>query len=247
MSAHPLPGVFADLAPLLDHYGYLAVAGLLFLENLGSPVALGETIFIGGAIYAGTGRLNIVVLCVIGILASVAGGCAGYAIGWFGGRALVLRYGRYVGLTSERLAKAEAFFLRRGPLLLTVARFLEGVRQANGIISGITKMPLLRFLFYNTLGAILWIAVWGAIGDLAGDHITPIYQQVTRYSLYLLIVIVLAAVAFTVRYVVRRRRRQAEPGIATAEAGIATAEEGIATAEEGIATAGEGAQDVPQE
>jgi membrane protein DedA with SNARE-associated domain len=209
MSAHPLPGVFADLAPLLDNYGYLAVAGLLFLENLGSPVALGETIFIGGAIYAGAGRLNIFVLCAIGIAASVAGGGAGYAIGWYGGRALVLRYGRYVGLNSERLAKAEKFFLKHGALLLTVARFLEGVRQANGIISGITKMPLLRFLVYNTLGAILWIGVWGAIGDLAGDHITPIYQQITRFSLYLLIVIVLAVIALVVRYVVRRRRKRA--------------------------------------
>ncbi|HEY1919652.1 MAG TPA: DedA family protein [Streptosporangiaceae bacterium] len=221
MSAHPLPGVFEDLAPLLDNYGYLAVAGLLFLENLGSPVALGETIFIGGAIYAGAGRLNIFVLCAVGIAASVAGGGAGYAIGWYGGRALVLRYGRFVGLNSERLAKAEKFFLKHGALLLTVARFLEGVRQANGIISGITKMPLLRFLVYNTLGAILWIGVWGAIGDLAGDHITPIYQQITRYSLYLLIVIVLAVIVLIVRYVVRRRRKRADAdGAATADGDV---------------------------
>jgi membrane protein DedA with SNARE-associated domain len=205
--------VFAALAPLLDHYGYLAVAALLFIENLGSPVALGETTFIAGAIYAGTGRLNIVALCVVGIAASVLGGAAGYAIGRLGGRALVLRFGRYVFLTSERLAKAEAFFRRRGPLLLTIARFLEGVRQANGIIAGITEMPLPRFLAYNTLGAVLWIGVWGSIGYLAGDHITPIYQQMTRGLLYVLIAAAVVVAALILRHVLRRRRAAGPAGL----------------------------------
>src|ERR1700721_3300246 len=106
MSAHPLPGVFADLAPLLDNYGYLAVAGLLFLENLGSPVALGETIFIGGAIYAGAGRLNIFVLCAIGIAASVAGGGAGYAMGGYGGGGVGVRYGCFGGSHNQRRRRA---------------------------------------------------------------------------------------------------------------------------------------------
>ncbi len=65
MSAPHLPGVFATLAPLLDHYGYLAVAAMLFLENLGAPIVPGETMLIAGSIYAGAGSLNIVALGVI--------------------------------------------------------------------------------------------------------------------------------------------------------------------------------------
>ena len=86
MAARPvLPGVLASVAPLLDHYGYLAVAGLLVLENLGVPVP-GETVLIAGSLYAGAGRLNIVAVGVLAVAASVAGSCAGYAIGRFGGR-----------------------------------------------------------------------------------------------------------------------------------------------------------------
>lgn len=213
MGAHPLPGIFATLAPLLDHYGYLAIAALLFLENLGAPVVPGETMLIAGAIYAGAGRLNIVAVGVVAVVASVAGSCGGYAIGRFGGRALVLRYGRYVLLTSERLDKAERFFIRRGAVVVTLARFFEILRQANGIIGGITEMGWLRFLSYSSVGAVLWVGVWASVGDLAGDHITSIYRDVTRYSLYLLIAVVVIIAALVVRHVMHRRRGTAPPAV----------------------------------
>jgi len=60
VAAHQhLPGVLLSLEPALDHYGYLAVAGFVMLEDFGVPVP-GETILILGAVYAGTGRLNVV-------------------------------------------------------------------------------------------------------------------------------------------------------------------------------------------
>ena len=206
MAVRPvLPGVLASVAPLLDQYGYLAVAGLLVLENLGVPVP-GETVLIAGSLYAGAGRLNIVAIGVLGVAASVAGSCAGYAIGRFGGRALVERYGKYVMLTSERLDKAEAFFDRRGGMIIVVARFIDGLRQAAGIIAGTTEMRFTRFLAWTTLGAVLWVATWASVGYLAGDHITVIYREVTRYSLYALIALALLAAGLTLRYVLRRRR-----------------------------------------
>lgn len=54
-----LPGFLATLAPLLDHWGYLAVGFLIFIEDFGVP-APGETVLIAASIYAGAGRLNIV-------------------------------------------------------------------------------------------------------------------------------------------------------------------------------------------
>jgi hypothetical protein len=54
----PLPGALGSLAPVLDHYGYLAVAGLIMLEDFGIP-GPGETVLIAAAVDAGTGRLNI--------------------------------------------------------------------------------------------------------------------------------------------------------------------------------------------
>jgi len=205
MSAQPLPGLLAHLAPVLDHYGYLAVGGFITLEDFGVPVP-GETILIAAAVYAGAGRLNIAAVGLIAVLAAVAGDNIGYAVGFFGGRALVLRFGRYAGLTSDRLAKAEVFFDRYGGAVVTGARFLEGLRQANGIVAGTIRMPWPRFLAFNALGAALWAGVWASAGYLAGDHITAIYNAVSRYSLYLLIALAVAVAALIIRAAVRRHR-----------------------------------------
>jgi DNA-binding NarL/FixJ family response regulator/membrane protein DedA with SNARE-associated domain len=205
MAAHPLPGVLANLAPVLDHYGYLAVGAFITLEDFGVPVP-GETVLIAAAVYAGAGRLNIVAVGIIAVLAAVAGDNIGYAIGYFGGRALVLRYGKYVMLTSERLDKAEDFFRRYGGAVVAGARFFEGLRQVNGIVAGTIRMAWPRFVAFNALGAALWVGAWASVGYLAGDHIAAIYSTVSRYSLYLVIALAAALAALIIRAVARRRR-----------------------------------------
>ena len=200
-----LPGFLATLAPLLDHWGYLAVGFLIFIEDFGVP-APGETVLIAASVYAGAGRLNIVAVAVVGFVAAVFGDNVGYAIGRFGGRALVLRFGRYVRLTEERLARAESFFTRHGGKIVVVARFVEGLRQANGIVAGITRMHWLRFVAFNALGAALWVATWTSVGYLAGNHIQAIYTQASRYALYLLAAAGLAIIVLIIRHRLRRAR-----------------------------------------
>ncbi len=183
-----LPGVLHSLEPALDHYGYLAVAGFVFLEDFGVPVP-GETILILGAVYAGTGRLNVLAVAFIGFVAAVLGDNVGFAIGHFGGRPLIERYGRYVLITRERLDSATAFFERHGAKVVVAARFIEGLRQANGIIAGVSGMHWARFLIFNAIGAALWVALWTSIGYASGSHINTIYTTATRYDLYLAIAV----------------------------------------------------------
>ena len=196
-----LPGVLHALQPTLNHYGYLAVAGFVMLEDFGVPVP-GETVLILGAVYAGTGRLSIVLVGLLGFLAAVIGDNIGFAIGHFGGRRLIERWGRYVLLTPERLDKAEGFFERRGASIIIIARFVEGLRQANGIVAGTTGMHWARFLAFNAIGAALWVAVWTCVGYFSGNHITSIYNTATHYSLIFGIVVgvlILGYIAFRVR------------------------------------------------
>jgi membrane protein DedA with SNARE-associated domain len=97
----------------------LAVLFFVLIEDFGIPVP-GETIVIAASIYAGSGRLNVVAVGVIGFVAAVTDDNIGFAIGHFGGRALVLRWGRYVRLTEERLDKA---VLLAGYVAWRVARY----------------------------------------------------------------------------------------------------------------------------
>jgi membrane protein DedA with SNARE-associated domain len=209
----PLPGFLNALSGTLEHYGLWAIGLLIMLEDFGVPVP-GETILIAGAIFAGAGRINIVALGVVAFVAAVTGDNIGFAIGHFGGRALALRFGKYVFLTEERLDKAENFFDRRGSIVITFARFVEGLRQANGIIAGITGMHWLRFVIFNAIGAALWVGTWVTLGYFAGNNITTVYHYITLYSYYVLA----ALVVLIVGYIVWRRRRRRRTATATATA-----------------------------
>jgi membrane protein DedA with SNARE-associated domain len=205
-----LPGVLHTLEPTLNQYGYLAIAAFVLLEDFGIPVP-GETVLVAGAVYAGSGRLNVVLVGVIALAAAVVGDNIGFAIGHFGGRRLVERYGRYIFLTPHRLDRATAFFERRGGTIVMVARFIEGLRQANGIIAGITGMHWAKFLLFNFIGAALWVAVWTTVGYVSGSHINSIYSTATRYQLYLLIAVVVVVLALIARWWLRRRRDRDDP------------------------------------
>lgn len=181
LAVQQLPRVLHSLEPTLNHYGYLAVAGFVLVEDFGVPVP-GETILVLGAVYAGTGRLNVLAVAVIGMLAAVIGDNIGFAVGHLGGRPLVERFGRYVLLTPERVENATGFFTRHGGKIIVVARFIPGLRQANGIVAGISGMHWSRFLGFNALGAALWVSVWTTLGYLSGNHINTIYPVVTRYG-----------------------------------------------------------------
>jgi membrane protein DedA with SNARE-associated domain len=178
------------------------------IEDFGVPVP-GETVLILGAVYAGAGRLNIALVALLGFLGAVVGDNIGFAIGHLGGRPLVERYGRYVFLTPERLDKTTDFFERHGGKVITIARFVEGLRQANGIIAGISGLHWARFLAFNALGAALWVGVWCSVGYFSGSHIDSIYNTATRYDTYLAIAVGVLVLAWIARRVYRRRRARA--------------------------------------
>src|ERR1700760_1194719 len=93
MTTPALPGLLATIAPYLGRYGYSAVGSLLLLESFGMPVP-GEAVLVAAAVYAGAGRLNIVLVAVIAFVAAVAGDSIGWLIGRHGGGRGVGRVGR---------------------------------------------------------------------------------------------------------------------------------------------------------
>jgi membrane protein DedA with SNARE-associated domain len=153
----------------------------------------------------------VIAVGVIGFVAAVIGDNIGRVIGHYGGRTLVLRWGRYVRLTEERPEKAEIFFQRHGAWIITVARFVEVLRQANGIVAGTTGLRRRRFLAFNAPGAALWVGTWVSLGYLAGNHINAIYHDITRYSYYLLVALAVVLAAYIARHILCRTRRRTAP------------------------------------
>ena len=202
--AQHVPALIQSLEPLIAKYGYLAVGGLLLLEDFGIP-APGETVLIAAAFYAGLGQLNIFLVILIGFAGAVIGDNIGFAIGEYGGHPLVERFGKYVFITPERLQSAEKFFNRHGGKVIVIARFVEGLRQANGIIAGLSEMKWLRFIVFNMIGAALWVSFWAGVGYLGGNHI----ETFLHYQLYLSSAVAMAVVAYIVFRILKRRSKTA--------------------------------------
>ncbi|GAA2611610.1 DedA family protein [Paractinoplanes durhamensis] len=192
-----------EMLGAVDRFGYAGVATIVFVESFGIP-APGETAIIAAAAYAGRGHFNIFAVAVTAFLAAAVGDSVGYWIGRRGGRPLLTRFGRYVRLTPPRLEKFEAFMTRHGPKMVVVARFVEGLRQFNGVVAGTTRMPFPRFLLWNVLGAALWVGCWSTVGYFAGNHLEEITTTISRY----LVVAIAAAVVLLLAYIWNRRRRR---------------------------------------
>jgi len=208
--------VALPLLGVVSRFGYLGVTGIVFIESFGVP-APGETSIIAGSVLAGNGHLNIFVVAVAAFLAAVGGDSIGYVIGRTGGRSLLLRFGKYVGLNERRLTRVEKFMARRGALMVIVARFIEGLRQLNGVVAGVSRMPFAKFLICNAIGAALWVGVWSSAGYFAGNHLEAIEGVIHKYSNLALIALVVLVAAYVWHRVRRRRAHKAEEARAGAE------------------------------
>lgn len=194
-----------DVAYIIKHYGYFAIAAAVCLEDFGVPLP-GETILIAGAVAAGSGRMNIWLVLLAGFLGAVVGDNIGYEIGRQGGHRLVRRWGARVGITRERFEHASAYFRRWGDAVIVGARFVEILRQLNGIIAGTLGMPWHVFVAYNALGAALWVGVWTAAGYFVGEHVETVRAIFHQYTYYVLLAATIAYVGYRVFEWAARRR-----------------------------------------
>ena len=126
----------------------------------------------------------------------------GFAIGRFGGRRLIGRYGSRVGITEQKLQHAENFFARYGPEIVIAARFIVVVRQLNGIIAGSAGMRWWQFLLYNIIGATLWVSVWTLGIYFIGSHLAVALPWIHRGGY----VLAAAIVIFLVYWCIQKRK-----------------------------------------
>lgn len=166
------------IAPYVAAYGLPAVFIILFFESFGVPLP-GESLLIAAGLLASQGQMPLVPLMAVAYVASVMGDNFGYLIGRNGGRAVVIRHGARIGITSGRMQKAEAFFARFGGTIVVFARFFAVLRQLNGLVAGITAMPWQRFLACNAIGAALWVAVWTLGPVLVGRQLHVLLPLIT--------------------------------------------------------------------
>jgi membrane protein DedA with SNARE-associated domain len=142
--------------PLLLHYGLVIIMAGVAVEGFGIP-APGQTLLVAGAVLASRGKFDITLLLVSTWFATIIGNLIGYYLGRLGGRKLLAR----LPVDAVRFERMERLCERHGSKLILVARFIEGLRQLSNLLVGMLQMPPLLFLLMTSLGAALWVGVWG--------------------------------------------------------------------------------------
>jgi membrane protein DedA with SNARE-associated domain/membrane-associated phospholipid phosphatase len=183
---------------LIEHYGYLVVFFGVMLESTGVPLP-GETILLASGLLAQQGHLEVGDVIVFGILGAVTGDQLGYWVGREGGRPFVLRWGRYVRITPQRLSRAEAFFARHGGKAVFLARFFAGLRVFGALVAGISRMRWSTFALYNALGGTVWATAVVLVGYFVGSSLALVERWLGRATL-LLALVVAAAIGFYLAY-----------------------------------------------
>jgi membrane protein DedA with SNARE-associated domain len=188
----------------INTLGYAGVGVLMAIESAAIPLP-SEVIMPFSGFLVAAGRFSLLFLALAGAIGSVVGSLLTYGLGFYGGRKLILKYGRYVLINEHDLNLTERFFQRFGNLSTFLGRVLPVVRTFISIPAGIGKVPLLPFVAYTFLGSFIWSYFLAWLGFRLGEnwHILETYFR--KFDL----VIGLALVFFIVWWIYRHFRRRA--------------------------------------
>jgi membrane protein DedA with SNARE-associated domain len=155
---------------------------------------------------------NMLLAIAFATVGSVVGALVGYAIGAFGGRPLLDRYGRYVGIGDDDLRRADEWFERWGALAVLAGRMVPLVRTFVSYPAGIARMPLGRFVLFSALGSLPWNAALIYAGFLVGENYPQIEAALRPWELVIYALVVGLAVILIGRWLWSRRTKQTEAG-----------------------------------
>ena len=153
--------------------GYPALAGLILAENLFPPIP-SELILPLAGFYVGQGEMTFVLAVLAATIGSLAGALLLYAIARFGGRKLVLRFGKVLRVKEEDLDRADEWFDRHGAPIVLFGRLVPGARSLVSIPAGLSEMPVAKFVGLTAAGSTAWNCALIGAGWALGEH----YEQV---------------------------------------------------------------------
>jgi membrane-associated protein len=202
----------AHLSVLIENYGiwtYAILFAIIFAETgfVVTPFLPGDSLIFAAATFAGLGLLNPLLLFTLLATAGILGDSVNYAIGHAIGPRVFREDMRF--LKREYLDRTHAFYEKYGGKTIILARFIPIIRTFAPFVAGVGAMTYRKFIFFNVVGAILWVGIFTALGFFFGN-ISAVQENFTLVILGIIFVSVLPPVVE-----ILRARRKPKPSLAT--------------------------------
>ena len=185
------------LVQALTDYGLAAVFITMILESACIPIP-SEIVVPYGGVLAAQGYVALWQVILAATLANLIGSSLAYAAGRYGGRVLIVRYGRYVFITPHHLGRADEWFEKRGEITVFVTRMMPGVRGIISVPAGVARMPFVRFAVYTFLGSLPWNAALAYLGYAFGANCDHLQEYFARFNWLVWALLALAVAAVVV-------------------------------------------------
>ncbi len=211
---HPLAAITGSILKFIEqaliNYGYVIVFSAIMIESMGVPFPGETTLLVAAAYAASSGALSIygVIACAAG--GAMTGDSLGYWIGREGGRRLIRRYGKYVGLTDHRYERVQGYLKRHGGKAVFFGRFVSVARTWIAVLVGAHHLNYVQFLLYDILGAITWATLYGSLGYVFGSNLPLLEKWVKRTGITIAIFAAVVVIYFL--YLRWKRKKAANQG-----------------------------------
>ncbi|HYG99225.1 MAG TPA: DedA family protein [Terriglobales bacterium] len=180
---------------VIDSTGYAGIVILMAIESACIPLP-SELIMPFAGYLASEGRFNLWLAATAGAIGCNLGSVLAYEIGYYGGRPLVEKYGKYILLNKRDMEHAEKFFGRYGDVAIFVGRLLPVIRTFIALPAGVSKMPRGRFHLYTFIGSWPWCYGLAWIGQKMGERWMEIKPYFLQFKEVIAVLLVLAVVWF---------------------------------------------------
>ncbi|MUT67632.1 DedA family protein [Paenibacillus sp. NEAU-GSW1] len=195
-----ISNVLHELLLWIESLGYFGILIGLMIEVIPSEIVLGY-----GGYLVSEDKISYIGAVIFGTLGAVGQNWILYAIGRFGGRPLVEKYGKYIKIKPKHVDLAEKWFNKYGSGIVFTARFVPIMRQVISIPAGMAKMPFLLFTTLTALASLPWSLLFVYLGMKLGDQWETIDEKAGQYVQPAILIALALLIVYVIFKFVRSR------------------------------------------
>lgn len=208
----------------IEQGGYIGAGFLMALESMVVPVSSELVMpFVGFLVAEGKFSLSAAIFATS--VGAIVGSLISYYMGYYGGRPLVLKFGRYLLLNQEHLERTERWFSRHGTWTILVGRFIPVVRHLISIPAGFGRMRIWPFVVYTLIGATIWNTILLFCGYKLRQNWTLVEQYGKELDILVIAGLVICCIWVVVAHLRRTRSHNSEKARASLDAAGSDARE----------------------